>query len=80
MLHSDLILLTIPRCVHNELAAELIVELPIDLNTPAKWHSVTLKHTVAHPALSSLRAAIVKVTRDISEAELGDYAVDIEVV
>ena len=32
-----------PGCVRNELAANLIVELPIDLNTPAKWRSVTLK-------------------------------------
>jgi DNA-binding transcriptional LysR family regulator len=62
MLHSDLILLTIPRCVRNELAANLIVELPIDLRTPAKWQSVTLKNTVAHPAIPSLRAAIAKVT------------------
>ena len=63
VIHSDLILLTTPGCVRNELAANLIVELPIDLNTPAKWRSVTLKNTVAHPALSSLRAAIVKVTQ-----------------
>ena len=62
MLHSDLILLTIPRCVHIELAANLIVELPIDLKTPAKWQSVTLKNTVAHPAIPSLRAAIAKAT------------------
>ena len=63
-IHSDLILLTIRRCVHNELAANLIVELPIDLRTPAKWRSVTLKNTVAHPAIPSLRAAIAKVTRE----------------
>jgi len=63
MLHSDLILLTIPRCVHTELAANLIVELPIDLRTPAEWQSVTLKNAVAHPAIPSLRAAIAKVTQ-----------------
>jgi hypothetical protein len=67
VIHSDLILLTTPGCVRNELATNLIVELPIDLNTPAKWQSVTLKNTVAHPAISSLRAAIVKVTQEREE-------------
>jgi DNA-binding transcriptional LysR family regulator len=67
VIHSDLILLTIPGCVLNELAAELIVELPIDLNTPAKWRSVTLKNAVAHPAIASLKAAIVKVTHEREE-------------
>jgi DNA-binding transcriptional LysR family regulator len=67
VIHSDLVLLTIPRCVRNELAANLVVELPLDLKTPAKWHSVTLKNTVAHPAISSLKAAIVKVTHEREE-------------
>jgi DNA-binding transcriptional LysR family regulator len=67
VIHSDLILLTIPGCLLNELAAKLILELPIDLRTPAIWQSVTLKNTVVHPALSSLRAAIVKVTREREE-------------
>ena len=67
VIHSDLILLSIPGCVLNELAANLIVELPIDLNTPSKWQSVTLKNAVAHPAIASLRAAIVKVTQEREE-------------
>jgi DNA-binding transcriptional LysR family regulator len=68
VIHSDLILLSIPGCVLNELAAKLIVELPVDLNTPSKWQSVTLKNAVAHPAIASLRAAIVKVTHEREEA------------
>ena len=64
VIHSDLILLSIPGCVLNELSANLLVELPIDLSTPSQWQSVTLKNAVAHPAIASLRAAIVKVTRE----------------
>ena len=67
VIHSDLILLSIPGCVLNELSANLLVELPIDLSTPSQWQSVTLKNAVAHPAIASLRAAIVKVTREREE-------------
>lgn len=64
VLHSDLILLTTRRCVRNELQAELVVELPIDLMTPTTWHVVTLKNTVSHPALASLLEAIAIATRE----------------
>lgn len=57
-LHSDLILLTTRQCVQNELAANLMTELPVDLHTPTTWHAVTLRHSVPHPAISSLKAAI----------------------
>jgi len=60
-LHSNLILLSIRLCVQNELAAKLMVELPVDLKTVSKWHSVTLKNTVPHPAVTSLKQAIAKV-------------------
>jgi len=66
-LHSDLILLTTRRCVRNELAANLMVELPIDPQTPTTWHYVTLRHTVPHPAIASLKAAIEEVTDVTSE-------------
>jgi len=65
-LHSDLILLTTRRCLRNELAAKLMVELPIDLQTPTTWHYVTLRHTVPHPALSTLKDAIEEATRETS--------------
>lgn len=57
-MHSDLILLTTPGSVRNVLAAGLLVELPIDLQTLASWHCVTLKDSVLHPAIPSLRSAI----------------------
>lgn len=63
VIHSDLLLLTTPSCVSNELAAKLIVELPIDMDTPANWKAVTLTKTIAHPAIASLKAAIAKVTQ-----------------
>ncbi len=62
-LHSNLILLSIRGCVKNELAAKLMVELPVDLKTPSRWHSVTLKNTVPHPAVASLKQAIEEVAR-----------------
>ena len=69
VIHSDLILLSMPGCVLTELAVNLLVELPIDLNTPSKWQSVTLKNGVAHPAIASLRAAIIKVTDGTGKSE-----------
>ncbi|MDA8962127.1 LysR family transcriptional regulator [Congregibacter sp.] len=63
VIHSDLILLSTPGCVRNEMAAGLIEELPIDPGEPAIWFSVTLKKTAAHPAMASLREAIEKTTR-----------------
>ena len=70
-LHSDLILLTTRRCVRNELAANLMVELPIDPQTPTTWHYVTLRNTVPHPAVSSLKAAIEEVTCETSAPGAG---------
>jgi DNA-binding transcriptional LysR family regulator len=63
-IHSDIILLTTSRCLRNELTANLIVKLPIDLDTFATWHTVTLKNTVAHPAITSLKKAIANVTQE----------------
>ncbi|WP_438985274.1 LysR family transcriptional regulator [Aequoribacter sp.] len=63
VIHSDLMLLTLPSCVSNELAAKLIVELPIELGTPANWQTVTLKNAIAHPAIASLKTAIIQVTQ-----------------
>ncbi len=63
VIHSDLMLLTIPSCINNELAAKLIVELPLELNTPANWQTVTLKNAIAHPAIASLKAAILQATQ-----------------
>jgi DNA-binding transcriptional LysR family regulator len=63
VIHSDLMLLTLPSCVSNELAAQLIVELPIELGTPANWQTVTLKNAIAHPAIASLKTAIIQVTQ-----------------
>jgi DNA-binding transcriptional LysR family regulator len=63
VIHSDLMLLTVPSCVSNELAAKLIVELPIELKTPANWQTVTLKNAIAHPAIASLKTAIIQVTQ-----------------
>lgn len=65
VIHSDLMLLTLPSCVSNELAAKLIVELPIELESPANWQTVTLKNAIAHPAIASLKAAIIKVTHQV---------------
>jgi len=68
-INSDLILLTTARCVSNEIAANLLTEIPIDLKTPTIWQAVTLRNTAAHPAITSLREAIAKVTQEISETE-----------
>ncbi|WOJ94697.1 LysR family transcriptional regulator [Congregibacter variabilis] len=65
VIHSDLILLSTPGCVRNEMAAGLIEELPIDPGEPAIWFSVTLKKTAVHPAMASLREAIEKATRRV---------------
>lgn len=63
VIHSDLMLLTIPSCINNELAAKLIVELPLELNTPTNWQTVTLKNAIAHPAIASLKVAILQATQ-----------------
>jgi len=63
VIHSDLILLSTPGCVRNEMAAGLIAELPIDPKEPGIWFSVTLKKAPAHPAIASLKAAMKQATR-----------------
>jgi DNA-binding transcriptional LysR family regulator len=60
MINSDLILLSTPACVRSGLDAHLIEEIPIELNTPTMWHCITLKDSLPHPAIASLRAAISK--------------------
>lgn len=63
VMNSDLILLSTPGAVHNELAAGLMAKLPIDPEELAIWFSVTLKTTVAHPAMSNLRKVIEEKTK-----------------
>lgn len=59
-MYSNLILLTTRGCVRDAIAANLLVELPIDLETQTTWHVATLRNSVLHPATLSLRDAIVK--------------------
>jgi DNA-binding transcriptional LysR family regulator len=60
MINSDLILLSTPGCVRSGLDAHLIEEVPLEMNTPTMWHCITLKDSLPHPAIASLRAAIHK--------------------
>lgn len=57
-MNSNLILLTTRGCVRNALNANLLVELPVELQTPGNWYAVTLKNAVLHPAIPSLKKAI----------------------
>lgn len=57
-MNSDLILLATRGCVRNALNANLLVELPVDLQTSGNWYAVTLKNAVLHPAIPSLKKAI----------------------
>lgn len=64
VIYSDLMLLSTRGCVRDSLAANLIVELPLDIKTPTTWHVATLRNSILHPATSSLRDAIVAATHE----------------
>jgi DNA-binding transcriptional LysR family regulator len=63
-MNSDLILLTTRGCVRNALNANLLVELPVDLQTSGDWYAVTLKNAVLHPAIPSLRKEIFEASAE----------------
>lgn len=57
-INSDLIMLATDQCLRTEVAVNMIAELPIDLKTPTRWQCVTLKNSIAHPALANLKSDI----------------------
>lgn len=63
-MNSDLILLTTRGCVRNALNANLLVELPVELHTGGDWYAVTLKNAVLHPAIPSLKKAIIEASTE----------------
>ena len=58
-INSDLIMLATDKCLRAEVDVEMIAELRVDLKTPTTWQCVTLKNSIAHPALASLKKAIL---------------------
>lgn len=56
---SDIVLLTTPDCVRDAVATNVLQRLPIDLWINAVWKMATLRDAVEHPAIPSLKHAVL---------------------
>lgn len=71
---SDLILLTTPGTVRNQLALGILRQIPINLGIDGMWSVVTQHGRVLHPAVPELIAKIIEIGKRDHDHRLAPYA------